>query len=109
LKQIEVFFVSIFQCLNFNFNFKKLKAMSVNAKHIATFLLGAAAGAALMKYNSMTPEEQEKLMQKLKDQANDMTELQEKGMDSLKDYMGQAEKTFNDLFNPKNPDEPKAV
>lgn len=98
--------------------------MSVNAKHIATFLLGAAAGAALMKYNSMTPEEQEKLMQKLKDQANNlkdeaekatetvkgyMTELQEKGMDSLKDYMGQAEKAFQDLFNSKNPDEPKAV
>ncbi len=97
--------------------------MSVNAKHIATFLLGAAAGAALMKYNSMTPEEQEKLMQKLKDQANNlkdeaekatetvknyMTELQEKGMDSLKDYMGQAEKTVNDMFNNKK-DEPKAV
>ncbi len=97
--------------------------MSVNAKHIATFLLGAAAGAALMKYNSMTPEEQEKLMQKLKDQANNlkdeaekatetvknyMTELQEKGMDSLKDYMGQAEKTVNDMFNTKK-DEPKAV
>jgi chromosome segregation ATPase len=97
--------------------------MSVNIKHIATFLLGAAAGAALMKYNSMTPEEQEKMMQKLKDQANKlkdeaekaaetakgyMSELHEKGKESLKDYMGQAEKNFQDIFNQK-PDEPKAV
>ena len=97
--------------------------MGLNAKHIATFLLGAAAGAALMKYNSMTAEEQEKLMQKLKDQANDfkeeaekaaetakeyMSELREKGMDNLKEYMGQAENAVNDLFN-KKPDEPKSV
>jgi len=97
--------------------------MSLNAKHIATFLLGAAAGAALMKYNSLSPEEQEKLMQKLKDQATNfkeeaekaagtakeyMTELQEKGMDNLKEYMGKAEDTFNDLFT-KKPDEPKSV
>lgn len=86
------------------------------SKHLATFLLGAAAGAALMKYNSMTPEEQEALIKKLKEQANKlkdeaeqsaetikeyMNEVQEKGMDSLKDYMGQAEKAFHDLFGKK--------
>jgi rubrerythrin len=93
----------------------------VNAKHIATFLLGAAAGAALMKYNSMTPEEQEELMKKLKDQAaglkdeaekatdtvkNYMEELREKGMDSLKEYMGYTEKYMADLFQ-TNKTEPK--
>ena len=91
----------------------------VNAKHIATFLMGAAAGAALMKYNSMTPEEQQALMDKLKKQANDlkdeaekttdtvknyMTELQEKGMASMKDYIGETEKLFQDLFSPKPAD-----
>ena len=92
--------------------------MSVNAKHIATFLLGAAAGAAIMKYQSMTPEEQEELMTKLKDQANNlkdeaekatetvktyMTELQEKGMASLKDFMGNAEKNMGDIFGKTEP------
>lgn len=86
----------------------------VNSKHIATFLLGAAAGAAIMKYNSMTPEEQEKFMENLKEKANRlkdeaekatetvknyMSELQEKGMESLKDYIGETEKSFKDLFN----------
>lgn len=92
--------------------------MSVNAKHIATFLLGAAAGAAIMKYQSMTPEEQEELMKKLKDQANNlkeeaeqatetakdyMTELKEKGMASLKEFMGAAEKNLNDIFKKTEP------
>jgi gas vesicle protein len=92
----------------------------VNAKHIATFLLGAAAGAAIMKYNSMTPEEQEELMADLKEKANTikdeaekatetaktyMSELQEKGMDSLKDYMGETEKMFKDMFNPQKAEE----
>ena len=39
-------------------NFVILKTtIMVNPKHLATFLLGAAAGAAIMKYNSMTDEE----------------------------------------------------
>lgn len=35
-------------------------------KYIATFLLGAAAGYGLFKYNSMTDEEKEKLYTGLK-------------------------------------------
>ncbi len=88
--------------------------MSVNLKHLATFLLGAAAGAAIMKYKTMTPEEQEELMEKLKKQANDlkdeaeqatetvknyMSELKDKGMASLKDYIGETEKNLQDIFN----------
>lgn len=88
--------------------------MSVNSKHIATFLLGAAAGAALMKYNSMTPEEKEEMLSKLKEQANNlkdeaekatttaatyMEELKEKGMASLKDFLGETESKINDIFN----------
>jgi hypothetical protein len=44
--------------------------MSVNSKHIATFLLGSAAGAAAVKYMSMTPEEKGKLAADLKEKAN---------------------------------------
>ena len=36
--------------------------MSVNSKHVATFLLGAAAALAAHKYMNMTPEEKEKLV-----------------------------------------------
>lgn len=92
------------------------------SKHLATFLLGAAAGAALMKYNSMTPEEQEEFIRKMKEKANAlkdeagqsaedlrefMNEFREKGFDSLKDYMGKAEDVFRDFFTPKQ-DTPKA-
>lgn len=87
--------------------------MGVQIKHLATFLLGAAAGAAIMKYNSLSEEEKEELMSKLKQQAGNlkdeaekatetakdyMTELKEKGMDSLKDFIGETEKNFSDLF-----------
>lgn len=88
--------------------------MSVNSKHIATFLLGAAAGAAIMKYNSMTSEEKEEMLSKLKEQANTikdeaekatttaanyMEELKDKGMASLKDFLGDYESKIDDIFN----------
>jgi vacuolar-type H+-ATPase subunit H len=92
----------------------------VNPKHIATFLLGAAAGYALFKYNSMTDEEKEKMYADLKEKANNLKdeaektankageyfeELKTKGADSMKDYMSEAESFFNDLFKKKdNPD-----
>jgi uncharacterized coiled-coil DUF342 family protein len=89
----------------------------VNPKHIATFLLGAAAGYALFKYNSMTDEEKEKMYADLKEKANNLKdeaektankageyfeELKTKGADSMKDYMSEAESFFNDLFKKKD-------
>ena len=90
--------------------------MSVTAKHIATFLLGAAAGLAAAKYMSMTDEEKEKMMKDIKDKANALKdeaegtwsktkdyfeELRSKGTDSMKDHVADAEKMMNDLFNKK--------
>jgi hypothetical protein len=90
--------------------------MSVNSKHIATFLLGAAAGLAAAKYMSMTPEEKEKLAGDIKDKANKVKteaeemmgkakdyfeELKAKGGDALKDHMADAEKMMQDLFGKK--------
>ena len=90
--------------------------MSVNAKHIATFLLGAAAGLAAAKYMSMTDEEKEKMMKDIKDKANAFKgeaettlnkakdyfeELRSKGTDSMKEHMTDAEKMMNDLFGKK--------
>lgn len=91
--------------------------MSVNSKHIATFLLGAAAGLAAAKYLSMTPEEKEKLANDIKDKANKVKteaeqfaekakdyfeELRAKGGEALKDNLADAEKVMNDLFGKKD-------
>jgi predicted nucleotide-binding protein (sugar kinase/HSP70/actin superfamily) len=91
--------------------------MSVNSKHIATFLLGAAAGFAAYKYMSMTEEEKEKFMADLKAKANTVKdetekafektkdyfeELRTKGSEAMKDQMGDVENLFKDLFGKKD-------
>ncbi len=91
--------------------------MSVQPKHIATFLLGAAAGLAAAKYMSMTPEEKEKLAGDIKDKAHKLKteaesfaekakdyfeELRTKGSEALKDNLADAEKMMNDLFGKKD-------
>ncbi|WP_118951133.1 hypothetical protein [Taibaiella helva] len=90
--------------------------MSVGAKHIATFLLGAAAGAAALKYASMSEEEREKLMASLKEKAEKVkgeaedtfekakdyfSELTTKGGESLKEHWADAESFLKDLFRGK--------
>ena len=97
--------------------------MGVNSKHIATFLLGAAAGLAAYKYATMSEEEKEKMVADLKQKANSFKEeaegmadkakdyfeeLRTKGSSALKDNLGEAEEVINDLFGKKKPDE-KAV
>ena len=91
--------------------------MSVNSKHIATFLMGAAAGLAAYKYANMSDEEKEKMMTDIKDKANAFKEeaegladkakeyfeeLKTKGGDALKDNMGDVESLFKDLFGKKD-------
>ena len=88
--------------------------MSVGSKHIATFLLGAAAALAAQKYMSMTPEEKEKLAAKLKDKAHQFkdeaenaadkakeyfSELKTKGGEALKEHIADAEKLLQNLFS----------
>jgi gas vesicle protein len=97
--------------------------MSVHPKHIATFLLGAAAGLAAAKYMSMTPEEKEKLADDIKDKANKFKaeaesfaekakdyfeELKTKGGEALKDNLADAEKMMNDLFGKKEKTAPNS-
>jgi hypothetical protein len=91
--------------------------MGVDAKHIATFLLGAAAGVAAHKYMNMTPEEKEKLASDIKDKANQFKseaenaagkakdyfeELKTKGGDALKEHLGNAENILHNLFGGKS-------
>jgi len=85
--------------------------MSINSKHLATFILGAAAGVAAHKY--LQSEEGEKLLEDLKSKANNiksdaegavnkapeyLDELKAKGFDSLKSSFPEAEAFFKDLY-----------
>ena len=45
-----------------------------NIKQVSTFLLGAAAGYAIFKYNSMTDEEKQDLKTDLEAKANKLKE-----------------------------------
>jgi hypothetical protein len=87
--------------------------MSVNSKHLATFLLGAAAAFGAYKYMNMTDEEKEKLSNDIKDKANKLkksaldadkqamdyfNELKTKGADALKEHMPKVEEFFESLF-----------
>lgn len=87
-----------------------------DGKHIATFLLGAAAGLAAHKYMSMTDEEKQQVGENLKakaqglqndaeaaaDKAKDyFNELKEKGTGALKEHFPQAEEMLNNLFGKK--------
>ena len=92
--------------------------MSVNSKHIATFLLGAAAGYAAFKYANMTDEEKEKMMNDIKSKAKDLKkeaegmaekakeyfeELRTKGGSALKEQMGDVDGVINDIFGKTPP------
>ncbi len=87
--------------------------MSVNSKHIATFLLGAAAALAANKYMTMTAEEKEKLAADLKNKANQFKgeaentmekgkeyfeELKTKGGAAMKEHFGDVGSILHNLF-----------
>jgi vacuolar-type H+-ATPase subunit H len=88
----------------------------LSSKHLATFILGAAAGAAALKYMSLSDEEKEKLIADLKKKAHGFKEdaentaqkakeyfeeLRTKGGEALKEHMGDADKFMSDLFGKK--------
>jgi uncharacterized protein YicC (UPF0701 family) len=100
--------------------------MGVNSKHLATFILGAAAGVAINKY--LNSEEGEKMMESLKEKGSQLKSEAESAVDkapqyfeelrsgasakfneivgNLKEKYPDAEKVINDLFasfsKPKN-------
>jgi hypothetical protein len=104
----------VINCYQYIFKIKlKIKCMSVNNKHLATLLLGAAAGFAAYKYSNMTDEEKQKIADTLKDKfhklkdgaestagtaKNYFNDLKNKAGDLLKEHFPNAEKHFDDLF-----------
>lgn len=91
--------------------------MALGSKHIATFLLGAAAALAAHKYMTMTPEEKEKLASDLKEKAHKFKdeaesaagktkdyfeELRTRGADALKEHIHDADNILRNLFGNKS-------
>lgn len=85
----------------------------MNNKHLATFLLGAAAAFGAYKYLNMSDEEKEKLANDLKEKANKLkdqalaaedraadyfNELKTKGTDAFKEYGPKVEEFFANVF-----------
>lgn len=88
--------------------------MSVDNKHLATILLGAAAAFGAYKYSKMSDEEKQKMadsikdkFHKLKDEAESATDnaksyfsdLKGKASDMFKEHFPEAEKHFEDFFS----------
>lgn len=85
----------------------------MSSKHLATFLLGAAAGIGALKYKDMSPEEREKMIADLKEKAKKFKgeaedsfekakeyfeEIRSKGGDALKEQFGEMSGYMQNLF-----------
>ncbi len=81
--------------------------MAVNAKHLATFILGAAAGVALNKY--MQTEEGEKLMTDLKEKGNQFKTEAESAVDHAPDYFEKLKSQLAELLKTNFPNAEQAI
>lgn len=71
--------------------------MGVNAKHLATFILGAAAGVAINKY--LNTEEGEKMMENLKEKGAQLKSEAENAVDKAPEYFEDLKSGANEKFN----------
>lgn len=74
----------------------------VNAKHLATFIMGAAAGVALHKY--LQTEEGEKALNDLKEKANDLKGQAEEAIDKAPEYFDKLQTEATEALKEKFPD-----
>ncbi|WP_019989860.1 YtxH domain-containing protein [Rudanella lutea] len=81
--------------------------MAVNAKHLATFILGAAAGAALTKY--LQTEEGEKLMADLKEKGNQFKSEAEAAVDNAPEYFDNLRNQLADMLKNNFPNAEQAI
>jgi uncharacterized protein YicC (UPF0701 family) len=71
--------------------------MGVNQKHLATFILGAAAGVAINKY--LNSEEGEKMMESLKEKGTQLKTEAESAVDRAPQYFEELRTGANAKFN----------
>ncbi len=76
--------------------------MSVNTKHLATFILGAAAGVAAHKY--LQTEEGEKLFEDLKSKAGSLKSEAESAMDKAPEYFEELKSKGSEVLKTSFPD-----
>jgi gas vesicle protein len=76
--------------------------MSVNAKHLATFVLGAAAGATLYKY--LQTEDGEKMLEELKTKAESLRDEAEGVVDKAPEYFEQLKTKGTETLKTNFPD-----
>lgn len=76
--------------------------MAVNAKHLATFILGAAAGVALNKYAQS--EDGQKLMSDLKEKGMQLKTEAEGAVDHAPDYFDKLKAQLSDMLKANFPD-----
>lgn len=81
--------------------------MAVNAKHLATFILGAAAGAALTKY--IQTEEGEKMMENLKAQGNQFKSEAEAAVENAPEYFENLKTQLADLLRNNFPNAEQTI
>ena len=76
--------------------------MPVNAKHLATFILGAAAGVALNKYAQS--EDGQKLMTDLKEKGMQLKTEAEGAVDHAPDYFDKLKEQLSAMLKANFPD-----
>lgn len=76
--------------------------MPVNAKHLATFILGAAAGVALNKYAQT--EDGQKLMADLKEKGMQLKSEAEGAIDNAPEYFEKLKTQLADVLKANFPD-----
>jgi uncharacterized protein YicC (UPF0701 family) len=81
--------------------------MSVNAKHLATFILGAAAGVALNKY--LQTEEGEKLVADLKAKGTELKSEAETAIDNAPEYFEKLKTQLAELLKTNIPNAEQAI
>jgi len=79
----------------------------VNAKHLATFIMGAAAGVALHKY--LQTEEGEKMFEDLKSKANDLKTEAEGALDKMPEYFEDLKTQGTEALNKYTPEAEKML
>ena len=72
--------------------------MSVNNKHLATILLGAAAAFGAYKYSKLTDEEKQKLADSFKDKFHKLKDEAENAADKAKGYFSDLKSKVTDMF-----------
>ncbi len=91
--------------------------MSVDNKHLAAILLGAAAAFGAYKYSNLTDEEKQSMKNNLKDKFHKLkdeaesgaenaktyfSDLKDKAASALKEHFPDVEKHFDEFFKKEN-------